>query len=369
MATPNTNKNSLTLPIGALAVLALVAGPRRVTSVYSFKLDTLLARNVRHLQEERRERPSVVNQSSLFGDPDSGSNALEIFDDYRPGAGLQGFINDPICHIPEQPINRPLLFARQPFQEPSLASALVPCGLKIAALFESALSNVLDYSALENLAGTGRGYTNDPGIHTNARITLSVWNILCEDQMQIPDSPLARDCGRRLDFPRPVEILPVVIGEDQINSDSAANRGQRGVLLIEFYCQRSSVVSHRRCLFPSVALFFFSLVCFRNYIASGANEIGGKRCHLSYVTISDVVKRDRVKGLLLKGNLRSVIEGDHIRFLRIGKGLRSLFSHLKFYLQRESRLHIGRLISLKPVLQKRIALAKPPRNADFLCRL
>jgi hypothetical protein len=55
--------------------------------------------------------------------------------------------------------------------------------------------------------------------------------------------------------------------------------------------------------------------------------------------------------------------------LRIGKKLRSLFSHLKFYLQRESRLHIGRLISLNPVLQKRIALAKPPRNADFLCRL
>ena len=369
MATPNTKKNSLTLPIGALAVPALVAGPRRVTSVYSFKLDTLLARNVRDLQEERRERPSVVNQSSLFGHPDSGSNALEIFDDYRPGAGLQGFINDPVCHIPEQPINRPLLFARQPFQEPSLASALVPCGLKIAALFESALSNVLDYSALENLAGTGRGYTNDPGIHTNARITLSVWNILCDDQMQIPDSPLARDCGRRLDFPRPVEILPVVIGEDQVNSDSAAKRGQRGVLLIEFYCQRSSVVSHRRCLFPSVALFFFSLVSFRNYIASGANEIGGKLCHLSYVTISDVVKRDRVKGLLLEGNLRSVIEGDHIRFLRIGKRLRSLFSHLKFYLQRESRVHIGRLISLNPVLQKRIALAKPPRNADFLCRL
>ena len=47
MATPNTKKNALTLPIGALAVPALVAGPRRVTSVYSLKLDTLLARNVR----------------------------------------------------------------------------------------------------------------------------------------------------------------------------------------------------------------------------------------------------------------------------------------------------------------------------------
>src|SRR4030095_9707282 len=131
MATPNTKKTSLTLPIGALAVPALVAGPRRVTSVYSFKLDTLLARNVRDLQEERRERPSVVNQSSLFGHPDSGSNALEIFDDYCPGAGLQGFINDPVCHIQEHQTTRPLLFARQPFQEPSLASALVPCGLKI----------------------------------------------------------------------------------------------------------------------------------------------------------------------------------------------------------------------------------------------
>ena len=120
--------------IGAVAVPALVAGPGRVTSVNWFKLDAVLARNVRHLQEERRERPSVVNQSLLFGHPDSGSNALEVFDGYRPGAGLQGLINDPVCHIPEQPINRPLLFARHPFQKPSLASALVPCGLKIAAL-------------------------------------------------------------------------------------------------------------------------------------------------------------------------------------------------------------------------------------------
>src|SRR5215510_7930241 len=143
MATPNTKKNSLTLPIGALAVPALVAGPGRVTSVYSFKLDTLLARNVRDLQKERRERPSVVNQSSLFGHPDSGSNALEVFDDYRPGAGLQAFIND-------------------------------------------------------------------PGIDANARITLRVWNILCNNQMRIPDSTFARDCGRWLDFPRPVEILPVI---------------------------------------------------------------------------------------------------------------------------------------------------------------
>jgi len=369
MATPNTKKNSLTLPIGALAVPALVAGSGRVTSINSFKLDALLARNVRDLQEERRERPSVVNQSLLFGHPDSGSNALEVFDDYRPRASLQGFINDPVCHIPEQPINRSLLFARQPFQEPSLASALVPCGLKIAALFESALSNVLDNSALENLARAGRGYTNDPGIDANARITLRVWNILCNNQMQIPDSTFARDCGRWLDFPRPVEILPVIVGEDQLNSGSALKRAQRGVLLIESDCQRSSVVSHRRCLFPSVALIFFSLVNFRNYIASGANKISRKFRHLAHITISKVVKRDRIKDFLLKGNLRSVIEGYDIGFLRLRKRQRSLFIRLKFYLQRKSRLHIRRLISLNLVLQKRIALRKASRNADFLCRL
>jgi len=275
MATPNTKKNSLTLPIGVLAVPALVAGSGRVTSINSFKLDTLLARNVCDFQEERREWPSVVNQSLLFGHPDSGSNALEIFDDYRSGAGLQGFINDPVGHIPEQPINRSLLFARQPFQEPSLVSALVPCGLKIAALFESALSNVFDNSALENFAGTGRGYTNYSGIHTNARTTLSVWNILCDDQMQIPDSTFARDCGRWLDFPRPVEILLVVIGEDQLNSGSAVKSTQRSVLLIEFDCQGSSVVSHRRSLFPTMALFFFSLVCFPTMLRAEQTRLAG----------------------------------------------------------------------------------------------
>jgi hypothetical protein len=157
--------------------------------------------------------------------------------------------------------------------------------------------------------------------------------------MQKPDSTFARDCGRWLDIPRPVEILPVIVGEDQLNSGSALKRAQRGVLLIEFDCQRSSVVSHRRCLFPSVALIFFSLVSFRNYIASGANKISRKFRHLAHITISKVVKRDRIKDFLLKGNLRSVIEGYYIGFLRLGKRQRSLFIRLKFYLQRKCRLH------------------------------
>jgi len=32
----------------------------------------------------------------------------------RPGAGFQGFIHDPVRHIPEQPIHAAFLFARQP---------------------------------------------------------------------------------------------------------------------------------------------------------------------------------------------------------------------------------------------------------------
>jgi len=334
-----------------------------------FKFDAMLARNVRDLQEERRERPSMVNQSLLFGHPDPVPNPLEVFDCYRPGAGLQGFINDPVGHIPEQPINRSLLFARQPFQEPSLASTLVPCGLKIAALFESALSNVFDDSALENLARAGRGYTNDPGIDADPRITLRVWNILCNNQMQIPDSTFARDCGRWLDFPRPVEILPVVIRENQLNSGSSVKSAQCNVLLIEFDCQRSSVVSHRRLLFPTMALIFFSLVCFRNYVASGASEIGWKFRQLSYVPISEMVKRDRVKDLLVEGNLRSVIERNHIGSLRLTKSLRGLLGSLKFYLQGNSRLHTGELYQVSWYCKRGLRYAQPPRNADFLCRL
>ena len=153
----------------------------------------------------------------------------------------------------------------------------MPCGLKIAALFESALSNVLDNSALENLARAGRGDTNDPRIDANARTTLRVWNILCSNQMQIPDSTFARDCGRWLDFPRPVEILPVIVGEDQVNSGSALKRAQRGVLP-----DRVLTVSVRASYriaavsFHRWRLVFFSLVSFRNYIASGANKISRK---------------------------------------------------------------------------------------------
>ena len=61
MATANAKKNALALPIEAVAMPALMAGFGRVTSVNMFKLDAVLARNVRDLQEERRERPSIVN--------------------------------------------------------------------------------------------------------------------------------------------------------------------------------------------------------------------------------------------------------------------------------------------------------------------
>src|SRR5262245_23647994 len=97
-----------------------------------------------------------MNQSLLFRNSDSRPNTLKVFDNYRSRVCFQGFGGNLIGDIPEQPINATPLFSRQPFQEPSLVSALVPCGLKIAALFESAHSNVFYISALENLAGTGR---------------------------------------------------------------------------------------------------------------------------------------------------------------------------------------------------------------------
>jgi hypothetical protein len=134
MPTTNTYKNSLALAIGAVAMPALMASLGRVACVNRLDLDTLFTRNVREFQEERRERPSVVDQSLLFSDLDPRSNAFEVFDCYRPGANFQSFVHDPVRDIPEQPLNRSLLFARQPLQEPSLISALAPCGLKIPSV-------------------------------------------------------------------------------------------------------------------------------------------------------------------------------------------------------------------------------------------
>jgi hypothetical protein len=233
MTTANTFENTLTLPVGAVAMPAFVASLGRVTSVCRFNLDAVFTGDMPDFGKERRERPSVVDQSLLFGNLDLVSNALKVFDDYCARVGFQGFIHDLVGHIPEQPFNRSLLFARQPFQEPSLVSALVPCGLKIAALFESALSNVLDNSALENLAGAGCGDTDDTGIDANCSVALRVGNILCNDQMQIPDLTFAGDGASRLNFPRSVEVLPVVARKDQVDSNSACKRGQRGVLLID----------------------------------------------------------------------------------------------------------------------------------------
>jgi hypothetical protein len=370
MPTTNTNKNSLALAIGTVAMPALMASLGRVASINRLNLDTLFTRNVREFQEERRERPSVVDQSLLFSDLDPRSNAFEVFDGYRPGANFQSLVHDPVRYIPQQPLNRSLLFARQPLQEPSLISALVPCGLKIAALFESALSNVLNNSALKNLAGAGRGDADDARIYADARITIRVGNIFCNDQMQIPDSTFVGDCGCRLDPPRPAEILPVIVREDQVKSDSAAESSQRGVFLIEFDCQGSSVVPHRRCLFPPVMFVFISLVGFRNHVASRANEVGRKFRHFPYVSIGDVVKRDRANDFLLEGNVRGVVERNCVGFLSLGDRLRNLLSCLKFYLQRDSYPHLGNIYHLAYWYCKRgLRYAKPSRNADFLCRL
>jgi hypothetical protein len=367
MPTTNTYKNSLALAIGAVAMPALMASLGRVACVNRLDLDTLFTRNVREFQEERRERPSVVDQSLLFSDLDPRSNAFEVFDCYRPGANFQSFVHDPVRDIPEQPLNRSLLFARQPLQEPSLISALVPCGLKIAALFESALSNVLDNSALENLACAGCGDADDTRIYADARVTIRVGNIFCNDQMQIPDSTFMGDCSCRLVPPRPAEILPVVVGEDQVKLDSAAESSQRGVFLIEFDCQRSSVVPHRRGIFPPVMFVFISLVRFRNHVASRANEVGRKLRHFPYASIGDVVKRHRAKDVLLEGNVRGVVERHCVCFLSLGERLRNLLSYLKLYLQRDSYSHVGNIYHLTYRYCNRVLrYAKPTRNADFL---
>jgi hypothetical protein len=369
MPTTNTNKNGLALAIGFVAVPALMASPGRVASLYRLHSDAVFARNVRNFQEQRRERPAVLNQSLFFSDFDSASNAFEVFDGYRPRADFQGFVHDSIRHIPEQPFDRSFLFARQPLQEPSLVTALVPCGLKISALFESSLSNVFDNSTFENLACTGRGDTDNPRIDADTRIALRLGNIPGDDQMQIPDSTFAGDCGCWLDFPGSVEILPMVVRENQLDSGSAVKRSESGVFLLKFDGQGSGVVAHRRCLFPSVMLVFISLVGLRRHIASRANEIGRKFRRLSYIPIGDVVKRDGVEDFFLESNRRSVIERYHVSFLSLGQRLRSLCGRLKFYLQRKGYLHISGLYQVNRYGKRGLRFARPPRNADFLRRL
>src|SRR5262245_7582174 len=265
---------------------------RCIPSINRFNLDAALAGHVPDLGEQRCERPSVHDQSLLFGAFDPCADASEVFNRNCPGGHFQGFTNNPVGHIPEQPINRSLLFARQPFQEPSLVAALVLCGLKIAALFESALSNMFDRPAVESFAGVDSSNADDTRIDADHAITLRVRNAPGDDQVQIPDSTFAGNRSRWFNFPFPVEVLPMVVGENQVNPGSAVKRGQRGVLLVEFDCQRSGVISHRRCFLPSVTLFFVSFVRLRDHIASGANEICWKLSDVSHVPIGNVMKRD-----------------------------------------------------------------------------
>ena len=257
IAASNTAKHRLRGSVG-LVHMPTATRARCITSVNRFNPDAALAGHVSDLGEQRCERPSMHDQSLLPGAFDPCPDAFEVFNGNRPGGHFQGFTDNPIGHIPEQPINRSLFLARQPFQEPSLVAALVPCGLKIAALFESALSNLFDRPAVESFSGVDSSNADDARIDADHPIALRVGNV-----------------------PLPVE----------------------------FDCQGASVISHRRRFLPSVALFFVSFVRLRDHIASGADEISRGLRHVSHVLIGDVMKRDRVIDLPLEGDLRSMIEG------------------------------------------------------------
>jgi len=91
-----------------------------------------------------------------------------------PALAFKASSTIPFAHIPEQPIHAAFLFARQPFQKSSLIATLVPCGLKIAALFESALSGLFNRSALESLSGIDGGDPNNTRIDADHGLTLRI---------------------------------------------------------------------------------------------------------------------------------------------------------------------------------------------------
>jgi hypothetical protein len=101
MAATYTNKDSLALAIGGVAVSAFVARLGCVASVNRFDLDAVLAPDMFDLGKQRREWPSVMNQSLLFRNSDSRPNTLKVFDDYRSCVGFQGFSGNLIGDIPE----------------------------------------------------------------------------------------------------------------------------------------------------------------------------------------------------------------------------------------------------------------------------
>src|SRR5215510_2429083 len=204
IAANNTAKRRLRGSVG-LVYMPTATRARCVTSINRFNLDADLDGHVPDLGEHRCERPSVHDQSLLFGAFDPCADAFEVFNGNRPGGHFQGFTNNPVGHIPERPINRSLLFACQPFQEPSLVAALVPCGLKIAALFESALPNMFDRPAVESFAGVDSSNADDARIDTDHAITLRVRNVLSDNQVQIPGSASAENYSCRFNFPCPIE--------------------------------------------------------------------------------------------------------------------------------------------------------------------
>ncbi len=199
ITTDNTAKRGLRGAVGLVHV-ATPTSTRRVARVNRFNLNAVLAGDVLHFGEQRREGPSVHDQSLLFGAFDPCADAFQVFNRNRPGINFQGFVSDLVRHIPEQPINAALLFARQPFQKPSLIAALVPCGLKIAALFESALSNVLDNSAVESFTSINRGNANDARINADHTFALRIGNVPCDDTSNSASDiwpRLARSAGIR----------------------------------------------------------------------------------------------------------------------------------------------------------------------------
>lgn len=341
--TNTTTKLSLALAVTLRAVTASAARPAGVAGVNGFNADAVLARHVRELQEERRERPAMLNQALLFSDSDSGANTFQVFHRNHARVNPDGFADNAVSHVPEQPLYRALLSARQPFEESPLIATLLPCGLKRTTLPESLLANVPDLAATENFASRCGRHAHDARINAENFRPVRIRHVFGADQVQIPDLAFARNGRGRQDFPTAVKVARVIVRQNQARPDSSLERGQRSASLLKPDRQRARVVAHGRRWLPFVTATALALAGFGDDVAGRADEVGGQPCQLPHVFVSDVMECDGVEDFLLKSNSRSVIERDRVSRLSVGQSRRCVGRHFQLNFQRDSCFHISEL--------------------------
>jgi len=342
ISTRHTAKVRLALAIALACVTATRAGLACVSGINLYNPNAALACNVPDFCYQRGEWPAELNQPLPFGYADSAKDVFQVFHSNHAGIYKDSFPYNLICNIPQEPLNRSMLSAGQPFQHAALSACFVPC-LQRTAFLEVAPADLFDSSAFENFSGVCSGDSIDAATGTERFRSGCLWNVLLCHQTEIPfTSTLNQGCGTR-NSPTAVKVLPMVVTENQPNLDSALHGRKPSASFRNLERERSGIKANARAGFPAMRFLWFrlSVVCFGNDGSGRTYEIGRQAGQFTHISVGQVMQGDRVLNTLPARYFGSLVESNNISRARFIKRGDVLAINGKFDLERDGGFHSG----------------------------